>query len=298
VFFGELLKVQRDTHFWTTEAALLGTAAGAIIAIAGPGIQAAGIAAAATAGAVGTSENIGSDLLFDLDAGTTYTLNTKYREAFRNKALSDVNAIRNYSSAYNYISSYAALCTPVAIEAQVKEQLAKSVPADQSPALAKLQDIDIDTNLKTLANQTGLDKGISRDDAKLLYVVFSPDFDTASAAEKAKLLAGIQAKLAKSNPDLGQEVFDATAAPPTIRLTSANRKQLMTGLASVAAIYPALAPEAAAIRKGILAPAAVLPPAPAPAPVVVTPPTPAPPAAPAPAPAAPDTTIMRLPNIH
>jgi hypothetical protein len=280
-FFGELLKVQKDTHFWSTEAAILGTAAGAIIAIAGPGIQAAGLAAAATAAAVASTENFGSDLLFDIDAGTTYDLNKKYRDAYQSAAHARANGIVNYASAYTVISNYAALCTPVAIESQVKAELrnaaphAKDAPVDEQ--IAKLRALQLKNELANLANLTGLDTSFDIGQARLLYLLF-----VAGGEKDPVLKAGIHKKLAKASEKNDAAIFDG-AAPPKVIVTKENHDQLFEGLNHLAVTDPTLPAEAQKIKEELVSgvPGAVAVPA---APVV-----PAAPAAAA-APAAPAAT--------
>jgi hypothetical protein len=137
--------------------------------------------------------------------------------------------ITTYISAFRVIQDYAAICTPIGIDALVQQELVRShidstagatMGNSATQVIKDLRQTTVTTAFASASKGLGIDTPLSTDEAILLYVVFGLD----NTANKT-ILTGVHNQLQKLNKDLDAKIFDAQS-PPNIVLPANKQKQL------------------------------------------------------------------------
>jgi hypothetical protein len=231
-YFNALMHIQRDKNALSSELAIIGTAVTSLLVLTGAGAATAGIAAAATGAAVATADNLGSALLFELDAGATHGLTMRAMAAYANADPAQPSTVKTYGDAFAVLSGYALQCTPPQIEALVKAAVERAQPGDKSGTDPQRKGIDATVSM-VLERTKGLTRlpSLTVEEAQILYALFV--VDNGAALSDSEAVAALKSRLEGANAALAGSVFSSDGGTVKIALTPDNQRQLTSGLATI-----------------------------------------------------------------
>lgn len=165
-----LFRLNRDKRTVVTQIGLLGTATAGIMAAAKSAARDVALAAIAFGLAGSTVDNLSSNLLYDLDPSSVRSMVRTLQEAYRRNLQP---GYRTRPAAVSVIRSYAMLCVPANIEAEVNLSVKKAQPNASEGNPSRGQPPAVTNAVVAVASDQSF--GADDNSRRLREFVFQPD---------------------------------------------------------------------------------------------------------------------------
>ncbi len=195
-YFNSLTRIQRDRQTTTAEVALIGAAAGGVLAALKASAKAIALVGIGTGFTAASIETITGGVLYELDASTTRTLTFKALQKYQEEAPPPKD-IGTFADAVFILQGYGEICLPPTIEAMVKSAVKSASPENLTRSSGR--DSFLGTIAQQRADELAAFLGVSRIGDRQLVILYWL-FDQGGIDEPAvvkELLPALGATLAE-----------------------------------------------------------------------------------------------------